>query len=122
MKNAPLFPKLRIVMLGLSLFAALALIAIFAQPASAQTETVLYTFCSLADCADGDTPEGGLIVDAAGNLYGTTMYGGSNPNGGMKMSSYSQSIARPPRVLRKRCLTTFLTSCASRSCFPWYFC
>jgi uncharacterized repeat protein (TIGR03803 family) len=41
------------------------------------TETVLYSFCSISGCADGATPWGGLVLDAAGNLYGTTQYGGS---------------------------------------------
>ncbi len=41
-------------------------------------ETVLYNFCSLADCADGAYPNGGLVLDAAGNLYGTTPYGGDS--------------------------------------------
>jgi uncharacterized repeat protein (TIGR03803 family) len=36
-------------------------------------ETVLYAF---TEGADGGTPEGGLIRDAAGNLYGTTTGGG----------------------------------------------
>ncbi|MBV8889526.1 MAG: VCBS repeat-containing protein, partial [Alphaproteobacteria bacterium] len=39
-------------------------------------ETVLYRFCAQADCADGRNPTAGLIMDAAGNLYGTTSYGG----------------------------------------------
>lgn len=37
------------------------------------TETVLYSFRS----HDGEIPEGKLIMDAAGNLYGTTVYGGA---------------------------------------------
>jgi uncharacterized repeat protein (TIGR03803 family) len=40
-------------------------------------EDVLYTFCSLANCADGVEPLAGLILDAKGNLYGTTGYGGA---------------------------------------------
>jgi uncharacterized repeat protein (TIGR03803 family) len=36
-------------------------------------ETVLYSF---TDGADGAGPEAGLIRDSAGNLYGTTAYGG----------------------------------------------
>jgi uncharacterized repeat protein (TIGR03803 family) len=36
------------------------------------TETVLYNFCSHAGCADGANPVNGLIMDPAGNLYGTT--------------------------------------------------
>jgi uncharacterized repeat protein (TIGR03803 family) len=41
-------------------------------------ETVLYNFCSLADCADGQNPSGTLLLDSAGNLYGTTGAGPSN--------------------------------------------
>ncbi len=44
-------------------------------------ETVLHRFCSAANCADGDRPESGLIEDAAGNLYGTTTYGGAKNRG-----------------------------------------
>jgi hypothetical protein len=36
-------------------------------------ETVLYNFCSVANCADGSQPKGGVIQDAAGNLYGATL-------------------------------------------------
>jgi uncharacterized repeat protein (TIGR03803 family) len=39
--------------------------------------SVLYNFCSLVSCADGELPSGGLTKDAAGNLYGTTSYGGT---------------------------------------------
>jgi uncharacterized repeat protein (TIGR03803 family) len=43
---------------------------------TAQTETVLYLFCSKGGCADGSGPLAGLIMDGSGNLYGTT-YSGS---------------------------------------------
>jgi uncharacterized repeat protein (TIGR03803 family) len=39
---------------------------------------VLHSFGSLAECADGGGPWGGMIFDAAGNLYGTTTAGGAN--------------------------------------------
>jgi uncharacterized repeat protein (TIGR03803 family) len=39
-------------------------------------KTVLYNF---QGGADGDEPFGDLIRDAAGNLYGTTLYGGRDP-------------------------------------------
>jgi uncharacterized repeat protein (TIGR03803 family) len=41
--------------------------------------SVLYKFCSVAGCTDGATPMAGLLLDAAGNLYGTTLGGGLPP-------------------------------------------
>jgi hypothetical protein len=39
----------------------------------------LYDFCSSgSDCADGDGPEAQLLIDASGNLFGVTTYGGKN--------------------------------------------
>jgi uncharacterized repeat protein (TIGR03803 family) len=40
------------------------------------TESVLYNFCSITNCADGEYPYADLIFDAAGNLYGATVGGG----------------------------------------------
>jgi uncharacterized repeat protein (TIGR03803 family) len=39
-------------------------------------ESVLYYFCSAENCSDGLFPSAGLIQDSAGNLYGTTAWGG----------------------------------------------
>ncbi len=44
--------------------------------AQAQTETVLYNFCSRPNCSDGDYPTSRLTSDGAGNFYGTTSGGG----------------------------------------------
>jgi uncharacterized repeat protein (TIGR03803 family) len=41
------------------------------------TNTTLYRFCAVRKCLDGAFPIG-LVMDAAGNLFGTTMQGGSN--------------------------------------------
>ena len=41
----------------------------------------LYTFCTLANCADGATPYGGLIQATNGKFYGTTYSGGKYGNG-----------------------------------------
>ena len=50
--------------------------AVFAaQPAQAQTYNLLHTFTG---GADGATPDAGLVVDAAGTLYGTTVAGGAS--------------------------------------------
>jgi uncharacterized repeat protein (TIGR03803 family) len=46
---------------------------------SGWTENILYSFQAQAD---GMAPEGGLILDAAGNLYGTTATGGFGGGGG----------------------------------------
>ena len=51
------------------------------QSGGAWTETVLYNFCSLANCADGEDPAGQLIFDSSGNLYGTTSFGGGTQSG-----------------------------------------
>lgn len=45
------------------------------------TETVLYSFCSQTNCADGFYPQAGVIFDSTGNLYGATEYGGTDNNG-----------------------------------------
>ena len=45
-------------------------------------ETVLYDFCALTNCIDGDMPHAGLIFDQKGNLYGTTENGGAPRGGG----------------------------------------
>jgi uncharacterized repeat protein (TIGR03803 family) len=42
------------------------------------TENVLHSFCSLTNCADGQSPTGRLIFDAEGNLYGTTAFGAAS--------------------------------------------
>ncbi|MGH6890025.1 MAG: choice-of-anchor tandem repeat GloVer-containing protein [Rhizomicrobium sp.] len=42
------------------------------------SESVLYTFCGLANCTDGASPHGGLVLDSAGNLDGTTLEGGAS--------------------------------------------
>lgn len=46
---------------------------------SAGHETVLYSFCSAGggSCTDGAVPMSGLIRDIGGNLYGTTLGGGT---------------------------------------------
>jgi len=58
-----------------AVFAVVLTLAAVATPASqAQTFTVLYTFLG---GTDGGYPSGALVRDPAGNLYGTTPYGGA---------------------------------------------
>jgi uncharacterized repeat protein (TIGR03803 family) len=40
------------------------------------TLTILYNFCTQANCADGAEPSGGLVAATDGDLYGTTEAGG----------------------------------------------
>jgi len=48
-------------------------------PALAATkEKVLYNFCKAQLCPDGSNPVSSLVFDAAGNLYGTAIYGGNS--------------------------------------------
>jgi uncharacterized repeat protein (TIGR03803 family) len=70
---------------------------------SSWTETVLYSFIGNDGTnKDGESPLGGVIFDSAGNLYGTTSYGGSNrgivfeltpPSGGS--GSWTETILYP---------------------------
>jgi uncharacterized repeat protein (TIGR03803 family) len=44
-------------------------------------ETVLHSFCQVGSCSSsGSEPVAGLVRDAAGNLYGTTLMGGNQSN------------------------------------------
>lgn len=47
----------------------------------ASTATLLYSFCSELNCADGSSPAAGLVLDQDGDLFGTTYYGGTFGNG-----------------------------------------
>jgi uncharacterized repeat protein (TIGR03803 family) len=44
-------------------------------------ETVLYNFCTQANCADGSNPEAPLVIDGSGGLVGTATSGGANGGG-----------------------------------------
>ena len=65
--------------LTLAVISALLLVAV--RPALAQTEIVLYNFCSQPNCVDGEGPASSLTRDGSGNFYGTTALGGANMYG-----------------------------------------
>jgi len=67
--------------------AFLGLLAVTSEIAQTQTETVLYSFCSMPSCADGAEPDSGLILDASGFLYGETRDGGKHRYGTVFMAS-----------------------------------
>jgi uncharacterized repeat protein (TIGR03803 family) len=48
---------------------------------SAGKETILYSFCSEANCVDGGGPVAGVVRDSSGNLYGVAAYGGASGEG-----------------------------------------
>jgi len=50
--------------------------AFMVTPAGALT--ALYSFCSQASCADGESPYGALVEVSNGTIYGTTIFGGGN--------------------------------------------
>jgi uncharacterized repeat protein (TIGR03803 family) len=50
-----------------------------AKPGDAWTESLLHVFDGTGYNSDGVSPEGGLVIDKGGNLYGTAAYGGSGP-------------------------------------------
>jgi uncharacterized repeat protein (TIGR03803 family) len=77
----------------------------------ASTPTVLVSFCALANCADGAQPSGGLIIDANGNLFGTTALGGAYNRGGtvFEIAKTAYGYASTPTVLHSFCA---LANCA----------
>jgi uncharacterized repeat protein (TIGR03803 family) len=44
--------------------------------------SVLYSFCSVKKCRDGTSPYWGVIEDASGDVFGTTLGGGARGKGG----------------------------------------
>lgn len=65
--------------LTLVLFSTLLITVV--RPAHAQSEIVLYSFCSQPNCVDGEGPSSSLTPDGAGNFYGATQLGGANMEG-----------------------------------------
>jgi hypothetical protein len=64
----------------------------------ASTPTTLASFCALTNCADGFAPDSDLMADAKGNLFGTTVDGGANGEGGTVFEiTDSGFVVRPAR-------------------------
>jgi uncharacterized repeat protein (TIGR03803 family) len=68
--------------LGVAALAFLLVLTLAASlPARAQSESVLYNFCSLTFCHDGLNPYGTPVMGSQGNFYGTTFFGGATGSG-----------------------------------------
>lgn len=70
--------------------------------------TTLHSFCAQANCADGSTPVGGLVLGTDGNFYGTTEGG----PGGYQGTVFKMTPAGA--------LTTLYTFCAEGNCTTGY--
>ena len=73
-------------------------------------QIVLYKFCSQRNCRDGRAPYGGLIADAAGNLFGATEAGGQNCNAGQNNCGVVFMISPNGENSVSRVLHTFCTA------------
>jgi uncharacterized repeat protein (TIGR03803 family) len=51
------------------------------SPAFGANESILWSFTYGGAIEDGLNPDSGVIMDAGGNIYGTTLYGGTNNQG-----------------------------------------
>jgi uncharacterized repeat protein (TIGR03803 family) len=59
-----------------SLFGGYGYLFALVKSGNSYTYQTIYQFCSAEHCTDGSNPDGRLIVDLNGNLYGVTLGGG----------------------------------------------
>jgi uncharacterized repeat protein (TIGR03803 family) len=76
-----LFENAQAAIARLALFGMMAFITQAPSTAQASMLNILYSFCGVQYCANGEGPVGGLLRDSAGNVYGTTQSGGANGGG-----------------------------------------
>jgi uncharacterized repeat protein (TIGR03803 family) len=79
----------------------------------ASTPTILVSFCALTNWDDGLTPDGSLIADADGNLFGATANGGRTAKVRCSRSPAAAS-SRPPHGSPGRLGRQTVTARASR--------
>ena len=77
--------------------------------------TTLYSFCTLANCADGKQPNGGLVQGRNGNFYGTTAVGGE---GIATCSPFDSGCGTVFEITPAGKLTTIYSFCASNADCP----
>ncbi|HEY2447109.1 MAG TPA: choice-of-anchor tandem repeat GloVer-containing protein [Rhizomicrobium sp.] len=65
---------------------------------------VMYSFCQVVNCADGEQPVAGLMIGSHGNLYGTTPAGGKGGSGTVfKLSSGGSESVLHSFCARRNC-------------------
>jgi uncharacterized repeat protein (TIGR03803 family) len=74
--------------------------------------TILYNFCSQANCADGAFPDGSLVQSADGNFYGTTSAGGNNND----LACYTAGCGTVFKITASGALTTLYRFCSKTNC------
>jgi uncharacterized repeat protein (TIGR03803 family) len=80
---------------------------------SAGKLTTLYSFCSLAGCADGSRPSAALVQATNGNFYGTTGGGGAN-------TSCINGCGTIFKITPSGVLTTLYNFCSQANCADGY--
>lgn len=81
---------------------------VFAVDPKTSVETVVYSFCSRRNCADGEAPYSNLI-DVKSTLYGTTFEGGS----GFDAPQFGAAFALNPNTGTERVIHSF---CSQQDC------
>ena len=71
------------------------------------TESVLHSFCSAANCTDGEEPYGGVVLDAQGNIYGVT------PGGGTQNLGVAYELSQSGGSWTENVLQNFCTNCTA---------
>jgi uncharacterized repeat protein (TIGR03803 family) len=70
----------------------------------ANTPSILASLCALANCADGEFPQGAVIADVDGNLFGTTGGGGAHGGGTVfEIRKTRRGYANTPTILVSFC-------------------
>jgi uncharacterized repeat protein (TIGR03803 family) len=80
--------------------------------------TTLHSFCSQLNCADGETPQAGLVQGTDGNFYGTTSGGG-----GQNIANETEDGGTIFKITPTGALTTLYSFCYQIICAdgsnPW---
>ncbi|MGB9255160.1 MAG: choice-of-anchor tandem repeat GloVer-containing protein [Candidatus Korobacteraceae bacterium] len=72
--------------------------------------TLLYSFCSKSNCADGANPQSGLVQGSDGNFYGTTEVGGTGTG------CFYGTCGTVFKITPQGTLTTLYSFCSQSGC------